>query len=301
MRADFHNHTRSSDGVLTPTELVAQAADRAVSHLAITDHDTVAGLDEAVRAAREHGIALVPGIEITTELHGRELHLLGLFVVPTAPDLADFARRMRDERAHRLRRMTERLASLGVAVTWEDVLSEATGAKSLGRPHLARALVRRGHAGSIQEAFDRFLVPGKPGWLERYRPTHAEAIALVHQAGGVCSVAHPGLNGVSRAELGKLAEAGLDAVEAHHPGHPPSQAEAYVRWGRELGLVATGGTDFHSDDGVHAPGSFLTPAASVDALAARARQRTEANGLAQALDRWRRQAEGELASSAGPA
>lgn len=301
MRADLHNHTRSSDGVLSPTELVAKAAGRGVSHLAVTDHDTVAGLDEAARAAAEQGIALVPGIEITTELHGRELHLLGLFVVPTAPGLVAFSRRMKDERSSRLRRMTERLAASGVEVSWEDVLEQAADAKSFGRPHLARALVRRGHAWSIQEAFDRFLVPGTPGWLERYRPSYTEAIALVHQAGGVASVAHPGLNGVSKAELGRLAEGGLDAVEAHHPGHPPSQAEAFVRWGRDRGLVATGGTDFHSVEGGHEPGTFLTPAASVRALSEKAERRTAENGLADALAEWQRRAQGSQPLTGAPA
>lgn len=287
MRIDLHSHTDRSDGVLSPAALLDRAAGAGVTHLSVTDHDTVAGLAEAARAARERGVTLVPGIEISATLHGREIHLLGHGIVPTEPALEAFCVRMTGERADRIRRMVERLAACGVSVPIEEVEAEARG-ESIGRPHLARVLVRQGLVGDLSEAFRRYLAPHKPGWVERFRPEAAEAIAIIHAAGGTATVAHPGSNGVSREELARLASFGLDGVEAHHRDHPPSQVQAYERWGNELGLFATGGSDFHGPGGgvPCEPGTPSTPPASWARLEALGAARRGRVGLRSALDRW---------------
>lgn len=267
-RIDLHSHSNRSDGLLAPAALVRRAADRGVTHLALTDHDAVDGIPEA-RAAAPDGLCLVGGMEVTTGFNGRELHVLALFLDPATPEIVAFCAAARAERAVRIERMVERLAGHGVRLKLEDVLAEANGA-TLARPHLARTLVRYGYVDSLQRAFDQFLAPGMPGHVDRQRPSVAEVVRLVRGAAGVTSLAHPGVNRISRYELAELAGLGLDAVEAVHPDQPPNQAEAYERWGRALGLRTTGGSDFHGDGpGSHGPpGTATTPVAEFEALSA---------------------------------
>ncbi len=255
MRVDLHSHSTCSDGRLSPTQLVDLAAAHGVTHLALTDHDTVAGVAEA-RAASAGRLSVVAGIEITTGFHGRELHLLGLFVDLDSPDLQQFCEQARCERETRIERMVRALRAARYDVTMDDVLLQAAGGV-LARPHLARALVAKGYVESTQRAFDQLLSPGHPGHVERPKPAFADAVKLVRSSGGVSSLAHPGVDKISRQELAALAELGLDAVEAAHPNHPPNQVEAYVRWGAACGLRWTGGSDFHAPGETDAhPGSF---------------------------------------------
>lgn len=241
---DLHSHTLHSDGQWTPRELFAEARAAGVTVLSVTDHDTVLGLGECAEAAREAGVRLVPGIEVSAELHGREVHVLGHFVDPDAPALRALEARMLGERRERMERMVARAQEAGMKVTLEQVLAYS-GGENLGRPHLARALMAGGYATSVKDAFDRLLGDAGPLFVDRYRVPAAEAIELVQRASGTAAVAHPGANRISRRELEVLAEAGLDAVEALHPEHVPSQAEAYDRWSRELGLLVTAGSDYH--------------------------------------------------------
>ncbi|MFL5311358.1 MAG: PHP domain-containing protein [Myxococcales bacterium] len=242
---DLHSHTLHSDGQRTPEELLAEAAAAHVTVLSLTDHDTVSGIAQAASAATRRGIRLVPGIELSCELHGREVHVLGHFLDPCSGALLQLAAEMLAERRERMERMVARAQAAGFSqVTLERVIA-ASGGENLGRPHLARALVDCGHATSVKDAFDRFLHSRGPLWVDRRRLSVAEAVALVRSAGGTSSIAHPGANGVSRQELKTCADAGLDAVEALHPDHVPTQMEAYERWAADLGLLVTAGSDYH--------------------------------------------------------
>jgi predicted metal-dependent phosphoesterase TrpH len=241
---DLHSHTTASDGELSPEDLLARARSAGVTTLAVTDHDTVKGLARARAAADAQGIRLVPGIEVSTEAEGREIHVLGHFVEPTEPGLSGFSDRLQDERAERMGRMVERMNQLGFPVTLEEVQRIAAGAH-LGRPHLALALVERGYVISTREAFDRFLGDGKPGYVDRFRVSAEDAIAMLHRAGGTATVAHPGSSKVSPFTLERLARLGLDGLEIFHPDHVPSQREAFLRQADALGLVPTAGSDFH--------------------------------------------------------
>lgn len=278
MSIDLHAHTTHSDGLLTPPALVALARSHGVQTLAVTDHDTVSGLAEATLAAEEAGLTLVCGLEITAGLHGREIHVLGHFVDPTEPSLVAFCSSMGSERERRVVRMLASLAKAGVSLSFEEVAAQAKG-QSLGRPHVARAMLAKGLVDHMQDAFDRYLTPGRPGWVERERPEAAAAIALIHRAGGTASVAHPGVDQISRQELRGLAQAGLDAVEAFHPSHPQSQQEAYVRWGQAAGLLSTGGSDFHGPESERSyPGLLSAPEADFVQLRARAEDRKQGRG-----------------------
>ena len=242
---DLHSHTVHSDGDRSPDFLLAEAAAAGVTILSVTDHDTVSGMPECRIAAKRHGVRLVPGIELSCELHGREVHILGHFLDDGSAALGKLASGMMLERRERMERMVLRAQEQGLAaVTLERVVA-ASGGENLGRPHLARVLVDCGHASSIKDAFDRFLKTNGALWVDRRRLSIAEAVEIVHGAGGTASVAHPGANGISRQELKVLAEAGLDAVEAFHPEHPPNQAEAFERWATELGMLVTAGSDYH--------------------------------------------------------
>ena len=244
-KIDLHSHTVHSDGQRTPEELMAEAAAAGVGTLSVTDHDTVSGLAECQRAADARGIRLVPGIELSCDFHGRELHILGHFIDPTSAALGRLAAEMTAERRERMERMVARAAALKLrGVTFEKVLA-ASGGETLGRPHLARVLIDCGHASSVKDAFDRWLGDGAPLWVDRRYLAAKAGIELVRDAGGTSSVAHPGANKVQRGELKILADQGLDAVEADHPEHVPTQVEAYERWAAENGMLVTAGSDFH--------------------------------------------------------
>jgi len=242
---DLHSHTLHSDGDRSPAELLAQASLAGIEVLSVTDHDTVSGIAECSAEAQARGIRLVPGIELSCELHGREVHVLGHFLDPQSAALGRLASDMLQERRERMEKMVALAQRLGFSrVTMERVVSYS-GGENLGRPHLARALVECGHAASVKDAFEKFLHARGPLWVDRWRLTIPEAVELVRGAGGTSSVAHPGANGITRQELQLMAEVGLDAVEAYHPEHPPNQAEAFERWAKELGLLVTAGSDYH--------------------------------------------------------
>jgi hypothetical protein len=187
----------------------------------------------------------VPGIELSCELHGREVHVLGHFLDPLSPGLVRLAEQMLAERWQRMERMVERARAAGLAGVTLELVIAASGGENLGRPHLARVLVDLGHCRSVKDAFDRYLRNDGALFVDRLRLSVGEATALIRGAGGTSSVAHPGANGVSRQELKTCAGFGLDAVEAYHPEHVPNQAEAYQRWAEELGLLVTAGSDYH--------------------------------------------------------
>jgi 3',5'-nucleoside bisphosphate phosphatase len=242
---DLHSHTLHSDGQRSPEELLSEAEQMGVKVLSLTDHDTISGVAAATVAATQRGIRLVPGIELSCELHGREVHILGHFLDPSSGGLLQLASEMLAERRQRMERMVTRAQAAGFKqVTLERVIA-ASGGENLGRPHLARVLVECGHAKSVSDAFDRFLHSRGALWVDRRRLSVAEAVELVRGAGGTSSIAHPGPNGISRQELKKCAHAGLDAVEAQHPDHVPTQAEAYERWAKDLRLLVTAGSDYH--------------------------------------------------------
>jgi predicted metal-dependent phosphoesterase TrpH len=254
-RYDFHTHTVASDGSLTPTELVRAAAANGVTAFALTDHDTIDGIAEAQAEASRLGIELIAGIEISVnEQDGaRSLHVLGLGLSPENPVLRTRLEQARHERRTRAARMVARLQEAGVAIELSDVEAIAAGG-SVGRPHLARALVDLGVCRDADEAFVKYLRRGRPGYEPYAAFSAREAIALVHGAGGVAVLAHPPLSsgvdapGGIEAFVERLLPDGLDGLEIWHPGHKPGQIRRLRRLAREHDLLETGGSDFHGDD-----------------------------------------------------
>jgi predicted metal-dependent phosphoesterase TrpH len=246
-RVDLHSHSTASDGRLSPAALVALAVARGIGALALTDHDTTAGIAEA-RAAAPPGFELVPGLEINSsgdrELSEHDIDFLGYFVDPDDPALQARLALIRDARRGRAYGMVARLAELGVPVHWERVLAIAGDADSIARPHVARALLEAGHVASLAEAFERFIGDDGPAYVDRLRATAREAIDLIHAAGGVAVIAHPHHAGVAGL-IPALAERGLDGVEAYYPAHSPAQQADLLATAHRYGLLVTGGSDFH--------------------------------------------------------
>lgn len=243
---DLHSHTTASDGQFEPAELLRQAKEAGVLTLAVTDHDTVAGLEAASAAARVAGIEVVYGIELSAFVHGRETHILGHFVDRTDPALTGLSAMLRAEREKRMHKMVARLAELGMPCAFEEVV-EASGGENLGRPHLARVLVAHGWAKDVRDAFDRHIGHGKPGYVQRYKLTSSEAIALIRKAGGAATVAHPSVNGLAFADLQALKGQGLAGLEVTHPDHASPVRAQMLAAARELDLVPTAGSDYHGE------------------------------------------------------
>jgi predicted metal-dependent phosphoesterase TrpH len=243
---DLHTHTTASDGHLAPADLIREAWTAGVRVLAVTDHDTVAGIAEARGVAAEFGLTHVSGIEMTAVEDGRDVHVLGYFFDPDVPALARCLSQQREARRVRVRAMGRRLADAGVPVDVERLLAEAPAGRAVGRPALAAALVAAGHARAMHEAFDRWLAEGRPGWVAREGPTLRDVVDLLHAASGIASLAHPVLYGRD-GEIPRWREAGLDALEVWHSEHSSTTSERYLALARKLDLLATGGSDFHGE------------------------------------------------------
>lgn len=269
---DLHSHTTASDGQHSPDELLALAAQAGVKALAVTDHDTVAGLAGASAAALRFGIELVAGIELSAFLDNREVHVLGHFVDPASDELRSFSALLKTERASRMEAMVVKMNGLGYPITMADVLAIA-GEAQLGRPHLARALVERRFCSSTKDAFDRFLGAGKQAFVDRYRLSCEEAIALIDRAGGVATVAHPGVSRIEKMDLSRLKAVGLTGLEVYHPDHVPSAREKFLGFARSLELIPTAGSDFHGEKVApgRALGAATMPPMEFQALRQRAR------------------------------
>jgi len=246
--ADLHVHTTASDGALTPTQVVRLAADVGLAAIGITDHDTVAGIDEALEAGKSAGVVVVPGVEISA-IHGHntEVHILGYYIDHRNRTLIDQLDVLRNARALRGRKMVERLNAVGIPVSFERVSEIAQGG-AIGRPHVARALVEIGAASTIDAAFGRYLQEGAPGYVERYKVSLLEAVAMVLRAGGVACCAH--VAKLNRDELlVELMREGMRAIEVRHPDHSPAGTKYYEQFAAKHNLIPTGGSDAHCIEG----------------------------------------------------
>jgi predicted metal-dependent phosphoesterase TrpH len=245
---DLHSHTNYSDGSATPAELVLLAASAGADAVAITDHDTVAGLPEGRTAAEEAGIEFLPGVEISADFQPGTMHILGYSVDESSRDLNTALEELRRARLERNPRIAAKLRDLGLDIDYDEVASFA-GNDVVGRPHFAGLMVRKQYVSSIKEAFDRFLAKGAPAYVEKKRLSPVESIALIHGAGGVAVLAHPyqlNLNDEqTEAQIRRLKDVGLDGIEAIYSRLNPSERDRYSRLARRLGLLVTGGSDFH--------------------------------------------------------
>jgi predicted metal-dependent phosphoesterase TrpH len=243
MFADLHLHTTFSDGTYSPEELTAEGKRFGFAALALTDHDTVEGCDRMDAACRQSGIEFIPASELTAESHDHELHLLGYFLDTKNPKLLVELAKFQTVRQNRIREMAARLNRLGIPLKADAVFALAN-CRAPGRPHVARVLVKEGFCASLDEAFERFLKKDRPAWVPKFKMAAHEAIALIHQAGGVAVMAHPGLNRTDEI-IPELVAAGLDGLECFHSKHSAAMSAHYLRMAGVHQLLVTGGSDCH--------------------------------------------------------
>jgi predicted metal-dependent phosphoesterase TrpH len=257
VKIDLHTHSDRSDGTDSPTELVENAKAAGLDVVAITDHDSTEGWKDADKAAKRAGITLVHGIEISTKLDGRSVHLLGFEFDPRHKELLRELRKVIDGRNSRLPATLERLRALGIDITADDVRARSANAAATGRPHVADALIDLGVVKDRAEAFDRYLKPGRSAYVDRYAADLPTAIGLVKAAGGKAVLAHPWSRGshrvLTRDRIGALKEQGLDGLEVDHNDHGAEDRAALRQIARELDLVRTGSSDYHGTGKVDFP------------------------------------------------
>ncbi len=278
-RADMHLHSNASDGYLSPSELVEEAYACGLECIALCDHDTIAGVSHALHRGRDLGIDVIPGIELGVchadagdvsmddggRLDAGELHMLG-YGIESRGHLDVLLRGLQESRRSRIDQILQRLEACGLFLSWEEVQVEAGSSESVGRPHVARALVNRGHCGGVREAFSEYLAPGRPGYVPRKRLTAGEGIEAILSAGGIPVVAHPGLGGRMMPGLPRLVEMGVMGIEVVHPDHSHAVMSELIRFARRHGLFVTGGSDYHGRAADPRLGEVTAPAAWARAL-----------------------------------
>ncbi len=269
--ADLHLHTNFSDGTYSPEELVSNAKRTGLAAIALTDHDTVEGCARAAAACEAAGIEFIAGTELTAEQDGIEIHILGYCLDTHNPKLLSEIEHFQTVRQNRIREMVVRLNQIKIPLSVDAVFALAN-CRAPGRPHVARALVKAGLCSSLDEAFERFLKKNRPAWVPKFKISAADAIGLIHQAGGVAVMAHPGLNRSDDVIPG-MVSAGLDGIECFHTKHSTSTSEHYLGLADRFELLVTGGSDCHGlSKGQPLIGTVRLPYQHVEALKARAAQ-----------------------------
>lgn len=268
MFADLHLHSHYSDGTYTAAELAEEARKHGLKVIALTDHDTVEGCESVRAECQSRGMEFIPGVELTAEFQGDELHLLGYFVDTLNPELLGELAKYQLVRQNRIREMVARLNKLNIPMTADAVFALAK-CRSPGRPHVGRALVQAGICTSLDQAFERFLKKHRPAWVPKFKMSAEAGIALIHRAGGLAVMAHPGLNHCDEAIPGMVA-AGLDGIECFHSKHSVETANYYVGVAHYNGLLVTGGSDCHGmSKGRPTMGHVRLPYAYIEKMQAR--------------------------------
>ncbi|MDO8491650.1 MAG: PHP domain-containing protein [Dehalococcoidia bacterium] len=275
-RVDLHLHTTASDGRLRPGEMVRLAARLGLKVIAITDHDSVEGITEALNAAREFpSLTVVPGVEMSTDVPRSEIHILGYFIEYQDREFNLMLESLRNSRVVRAQRMVQKLDGLGVHIEWSRV-AELAGDASVGRPHVAQAMLEKGHVSSLKEAFDRYLGRNGPAYVEREKLTPTEVVQLISSVRGLPVLAHPGsLTDGLDSLLDELQKAGLVGMEVYYSDYTPDTVSHLAAVARKHGLLACGGSDYHAMDSAEEtpPGGSHVPLAAAEALIAMARKR----------------------------
>jgi len=273
--ADLHIHTDHSDGSDSPRRVVERAVIEGLDAIAITDHDTVSGLDQGRAAARTHGIELVPGTEISASFGRVEVHVLGLGIDPHHPQLVKALHEQQAARSRRIDKILQRLNALGIPLDLDDLKAQAACAGSLGRMHVAQALHARGVTTTVQEAFDKYLRPRRKAYVAKKTMGCRRAIDLIHQAGGLAFLGHPGLGATLTRLLPRLLDMPFDGIEVYHPKHTPGHVTQFTHVALERDLLISGGSDCHGTVSTHAPnlGLIRLPYHHVERIKEALRQR----------------------------
>ncbi len=274
-QADLHIHSTASDGKYPPEEIVRKAVALGLTIIALTDHDSVDGVEPALNAARAFPqLKVIPGVEISTEDPAGDIHILGYFIDHTNTELGSCLETFRNSRQTRAQRMIDKLGDLGIHLDWQRV-QELAGKGAIGRPHIAQAMLEKGYITSLREAFDKYLAHGGPAYVERFKFTPAEAVKLIQHADGLPVLAHPFTANDPEDLIVKLKAVGLVGIEAYYDGYTPDQVNYLVNLAQKHNLITSGGTDYHGlDESNETPmGGADLPMAAVEQIIALAKQR----------------------------
>ena len=274
-KVDLHLHSTASDGRLSPADVVCKSAEAGLTVIALADHDTVNGIIPALEAARAFpGLKVLPCIEISTDVPQGEVHVLGYYIDYTSPELLTNLERMRNSRKQRAQRMIAKLSNLGLSITWERV-QEIAASGSIGRPHIAQAMLERGYIATFKEAFTKYIGWGKPAYAEREKMSPVEAVELILRANGLPVLAHPLTINNPEAMVIKLKAAGLVGIEAYYGEYTAEEIKGLVALANRHGLIPTGGSDYHGLDDSDATGlgDVVVPMESAERLMTLAEQR----------------------------
>lgn len=244
IKADLHTHTNFSDGYCTPDELIHKAKKAGLRYLAITDHDNVDAVEEAIQLGKENGLEVIPGVEISAEHNGREVHILGYFFDYKNAELLTYLKNFRVERIKRAEKIIEKLNGLGFALKIEDVLAKAKGNGSIGRPHIAISMMELKYTDNYYEAFNKYIGDGKSAYVKKPNIAAQDAIKLINKSGGLSFIAHPGKN-IREKTLIELIEFGIDGIEILHPSHSPADITYFQTIMGQYFLLESGGSDYH--------------------------------------------------------
>jgi 3',5'-nucleoside bisphosphate phosphatase len=242
LKIDLHTHTNYSDGIFTPAELVEKAYKRGLDIISITDHDSINGIKEAVECAKDLGIEIIPGMEISTDVDDKEIHLLAYFIDTENEELLKYLSFFRDERMHRAKRMVQKLKNLGMKITMDDVIDHAQNC-AIGRPHIAYTMIELGLIKNYNEAFEKYIGDYGPAFERKIHVSSQSALKLISDAGGLSFIAHPGY--MKENLLLNLIKAGIDGIECTHPSHSENQVQFYRGIVNQYCLLESGGSDFH--------------------------------------------------------
>ncbi len=241
---DMHTHSTASDGLYTPSALVDYAIEKGLSGIAITDHDTIDGIEEAIkRATQYNGFIIVPGIELSAEYNNEEVHILGYMIDYKMESFKDILKNLQERRNDRARKIIKKLNTIGFDINYEDILG-ITQKGAIGRPHIARILVAKGYVKNNEEAFEKYLVKGCPAYVPREKLSPEDAIDIIKMSGGFSVIAHPGLLN-AKATLDYLLGLNIDGIEVYHSDHTLDMSKEYLEIAKKNNLLITGGSDFH--------------------------------------------------------
>jgi predicted metal-dependent phosphoesterase TrpH len=274
-RVDLHIHSTASDGKFTPAEVIGEAAEKGLSYIALADHDTVDGIAAAKKAAKAFpGLTVIPAIEISTDIPQGEVHILGYFIDYTDAELLARLEEFKNSRRRRAEQMVAKLANLGMPVEWRRVL-ELAGGSTIGRPHIAQAMLEKDYVPSFKDAFDEYLGHGKPAYVEREKMLPAEAVGIIVKAKGLAVLAHPLTTEDPEGLIVELKPAGLVGLEAYYNGYSNEEVEDLLALAQKHGLIATGGSDFHGIEPEEETsiGGANVPLEAVERLIALAKER----------------------------
>jgi len=244
LKVDLHLHTNYSDGYFSPFEIVKKIQKTGARIISITDHDNIGGIKEAIRTGIKEQIEVIPGVEISGEYENREMHILGYFIDPSSEPLKNLLQEIRDERILRLKKIIEKMNELGSKITYEDVKEDLKPNVSIGRPHIANALVKEGFVKSFFDAFVKYIGDDKIADVKKVRPAYDKVFKIIREAGGLSFVAHPARY-FNEEEIKIFKTAGLDGIEVIHPSHSASEVKKYKDIASKFNLLTSGGSDFH--------------------------------------------------------